>query len=238
MALKRTLDSLDGVDETTAKLYTEKDGKFVLDVEGDDRIDEFRENNRALHSQVTQLTESLAEQKTAMEQLRDQLQGKEKEVETVKQTEAERIAALEERARKADESAAQARQQARTASLSDTLGKLGAANGVQDTALNRFSQVHSGAFAFDDEGQPFVAGDGGKPRLSEENPGQRMTPEEYVRSTLQAETFWLKPSTGDGAPGDGGTGGPARKISKAEAEKNWATYEKDILAGKIEVEAE
>uniref|UniRef100_UPI003F58F74D hypothetical protein n=1 Tax=Pseudomonas purpurea TaxID=3136737 RepID=UPI003F58F74D len=32
--LKFQLDSLDGVDEPVRALYTEKDGKFVLDIEG------------------------------------------------------------------------------------------------------------------------------------------------------------------------------------------------------------
>jgi len=34
MALKKVLDSLDGLDENLQDFYTEKDGKFVLDVEG------------------------------------------------------------------------------------------------------------------------------------------------------------------------------------------------------------
>ena len=32
--LKLTVDSLDGIDETIKGLYVEKDGKFVLPVEG------------------------------------------------------------------------------------------------------------------------------------------------------------------------------------------------------------
>ena len=39
MALKMTLDNLDGVDETISKLYIEKDGKFYLNVDGHDKND-------------------------------------------------------------------------------------------------------------------------------------------------------------------------------------------------------
>ncbi|NNG62537.1 hypothetical protein HKD51_13290, partial [Pseudomonas fragi] len=34
MTLKFQLDTLEGVDETTQGMYVEKDGKFVLNIEG------------------------------------------------------------------------------------------------------------------------------------------------------------------------------------------------------------
>ncbi len=37
MALEMVLDKMDGVDEAIQKLYIEKDGKFHLDVSGDDK---------------------------------------------------------------------------------------------------------------------------------------------------------------------------------------------------------
>ena len=37
MALNMTLDSLEGVEEATANLYVEKDGKYYLDVAGHDK---------------------------------------------------------------------------------------------------------------------------------------------------------------------------------------------------------
>ena len=39
MALKMTLDNLEGLDESIAALYTEEDGKFYLDVDGHDKND-------------------------------------------------------------------------------------------------------------------------------------------------------------------------------------------------------
>lgn len=37
MALNMVLETLEGVEETTAKLYIEKDGKYYLDVDGHDK---------------------------------------------------------------------------------------------------------------------------------------------------------------------------------------------------------
>ena len=48
MALQMTLDNLDGVDEATAKLYIEKDGKFILDV------DQAHDKNRIPRSRLNQ----------------------------------------------------------------------------------------------------------------------------------------------------------------------------------------
>jgi len=39
MALQYQIDTLDGLDENIAALYTEKDGKFTLDVDGHDKND-------------------------------------------------------------------------------------------------------------------------------------------------------------------------------------------------------
>ena len=39
MTLEYSLDSLEGIEEATAALYIEKDGKFVLDVTGYDKAD-------------------------------------------------------------------------------------------------------------------------------------------------------------------------------------------------------
>lgn len=60
MALKYTLDSLDGIDEALHPLYTESGGKFVLAVEGavpKERLDEFRTNNVNLAKERDALAE-------------------------------------------------------------------------------------------------------------------------------------------------------------------------------------
>jgi hypothetical protein len=70
MALQKTLDNLDGVDETIQKLYIEKDGKFYLDVDGHDkndskiplsRLNQEIDKRKAAESTVEEIAESLIE---------------------------------------------------------------------------------------------------------------------------------------------------------------------------------
>tara|TARA_R110000765_G_scaffold56602_2_gene111503 strand:- start:3405 stop:4136 length:732 start_codon:yes stop_codon:yes gene_type:complete len=237
MALQNVVDSLDNIDVKYHSLYAEKDGKYHLDAElagGDpvtlalEKVSQFRESNIDLTNRLAALE---AENKASKQAASDANAAAESATSN-SATMADRVAALETSSREANEQAATATQQARRATLSDSLGKLGAANGVQDTALERFSQATIGSFSFDGDGAAFVVGDGGRPKLSEVNPGQRMSAEEHVKTTLQAETFWLKPSGGDGAGGDGGSGGAGTKtITQADAAANWSTHEKGIADG-------
>ena len=237
MALKNTIDKLEDVDEKYRTFYTEKDGKFHLDqaLREDDKLDEFRNSNRDQHNKITELTQSMATQQTKIDELTTSLSGKDKAGDEAKKSSEERIAALEVANVTAKAETAAATETARRATLSDTLGKIGAAKGVKPSALQTFAGVHVAAFGFDENGAAFVLGKEGRPKLSDANAGERMTAEEYVVDTLQKEDFWLLPSKGDGAPGDGGGGGNVRTITKSEAEANWSTYEKDISAGKVVV---
>ena len=68
MALQMTLDNLDGVDETIQKLYIEKDGKYYLDVSGDDknripisRLNQEIDKRKAAEKTVEEIAESLIE---------------------------------------------------------------------------------------------------------------------------------------------------------------------------------
>jgi len=68
MALQMTLDNLDGVDEAIHKLYIEKDGKYYLDVSGDDknripisRLNQEIDKRKAAEKTVEEIAESLIE---------------------------------------------------------------------------------------------------------------------------------------------------------------------------------
>lgn len=60
MALKKVIDKLEEVDEAVRSLYKESNGKFVLDVEDDGRLDEFRNNNKKLFNENDELKKKLA----------------------------------------------------------------------------------------------------------------------------------------------------------------------------------
>ena len=66
MALQMTLDNLDGVDEATAKFYIEKDGKYILDVSGDDktriprsRLNQEIEKRKSAETELLTIAENL-----------------------------------------------------------------------------------------------------------------------------------------------------------------------------------
>lgn len=61
MALKKTVDKIEDVEESLRSFYKEANGKFVLDVEGseDGRLDEFRNNNRKLFTENEDLKKKL-----------------------------------------------------------------------------------------------------------------------------------------------------------------------------------
>jgi hypothetical protein len=73
MALEMTLDTLEGMDENISKLYIEKDGKFHLDVSGDDKsripvarlnqeIEKRKTAEKAVEAIATNLIEALPEE--------------------------------------------------------------------------------------------------------------------------------------------------------------------------------
>ena len=62
MALKLTVDTLDGIDESHHALYAEKDGKFHLDVDGVEdttglksALDKERKANRELQGKIKKM---------------------------------------------------------------------------------------------------------------------------------------------------------------------------------------
>lgn len=59
MALKYQVDSLDGLDDDLKALYTEKDGKFVLDVEGVEDTSGLKESLRASNKEAMERRKQL-----------------------------------------------------------------------------------------------------------------------------------------------------------------------------------
>ncbi|KAA0970303.1 hypothetical protein FPY71_07200 [Aureimonas fodinaquatilis] len=86
MPLKLVLDSLDGLDDTTRALYSEKDGKFRLDVEGVEDTEGLKRKNAEL----------LAETKSEREK-RQALERQHEEAEQARQREAGEFKTLYEK---------------------------------------------------------------------------------------------------------------------------------------------
>ena len=71
MTLQYQLDNLEGLDESISKLYTERDGKFYLDVTGHEKTeDKDRIPKSRLDQEITRRKESETELKTIAEDLK------------------------------------------------------------------------------------------------------------------------------------------------------------------------
>lgn len=116
MALKTVLQSLDGVDDAVQSLYVEKDGAFVLDLEGIDQ-----------HPEVVNLRTAHERQKADNSTLRQERDTARADLEAATKG-------------KPDEAALVAERQQYEAKINELTGKLDAANGkitsmTRDTAL-------------------------------------------------------------------------------------------------------
>ncbi len=67
MALQYQIDTLDGLDENIAALYTEKDGKFTLDVQGHEKPDNKDKDTIPRHRLNEEIEKRKASEKTLKE---------------------------------------------------------------------------------------------------------------------------------------------------------------------------
>lgn len=70
MALQMTVDNLEGMEASTAALYIEKDGKFILDVDGHDKND-----NQESRIPKARLDQEIAKRKESETTLAEVAQG-------------------------------------------------------------------------------------------------------------------------------------------------------------------
>ena len=72
MALQYQIDTLDGLDENIAALYTEKDGKFTLDVDGHDKNDG-KDKDTIPRSRLNQEIEKRKQSEATLKEVADNL---------------------------------------------------------------------------------------------------------------------------------------------------------------------
>ncbi|WP_313349373.1 hypothetical protein [Paracoccus sp. (in: a-proteobacteria)] len=76
MAIKTVLENLDGIDDAVKSLYVEKDGKFILDLEGVDAHPDVANLKSAYERVKAKEAEARTEAKTAKDDLAAALKGK------------------------------------------------------------------------------------------------------------------------------------------------------------------
>lgn len=227
MALQFVVDSLESVPEAHRPLYAEKDGKFILGVEGavsSDKLTEFRDNNRTLKRQNDELTAKFADidpekyrELTAQEQkLRDkQLIDSGKVDELI----AERVAAMRGDHDKQLKAVAGERdgmkKQLESLVIDGALRDAASKAGVAPTAIDDVLLRGRGTFRLVDG--KAVAMDGDKQIFGKD--GESLGVTEWVGGLAEKAPHLFPPSTGGGAPKGGvGSGGTGKTLTRAQFE--------------------
>jgi len=225
MALKRQLDSLDGIDDAVASLYVEKDGKYVLDVDLGDvtsKLNEFRANNRELSAKLAKMQEKLERFKdvdpekyhAAMDAL-EKIEGDEErqliakgKIDEVIQRRTEAMRRNYEEAMKAKGTALEQLQKERDA-LRGVTAKYKVEGALRKQIEKGGYRVRAGAmpdvlsraysvWCIDDKGN-MVPAAGGKTVYGKD--GDPLTMEEYRARLLEEAPHLFEPGEGGGAEG-------------------------------------
>jgi hypothetical protein len=228
MALKPTLATkaeVDALPEAVRGLYTEKDGKFRLDVEGDfvpateaqelkTKLAEFRDNNRTMHGELESLR-PLAKKFEGVDP--DEYKTLKSEVETLKKrgiAKPEDVQALIDTAiakatkpladeltneRKNREAAQKA---ADDATFRELITAQANTAGVSPTALRHVLREAELVFELKDKALTPKAG-----VKHPTDPLKDMTPNDWLLQLAKTDDYLFKENKGGGAPGAGG-GGP------------------------------
>ncbi len=210
LALKRTVESLEDVEEAYRELYAEQDGKFTLsDIEGlipAEKHREFVNNNKNLYVE----NEALKTQAAELEALTKQLQGaaenrdeeEKKRMSGAKDEFEGRLKALEDANAEKDRALAAERLENRQARIRDEIKKAAVPAGGKPKALDDIASALLSEFDYNEDGA-LVRQVNGQVVLSEENPGQPQTLEERMVGFALEKDYLFGASMGDQARGSG-----------------------------------
>lgn len=217
MALKAILDSLDGLSDDLKKLYTQKDGKYHLDVDGmvdKTRLDEFRNNNIELKKQLDDVKKQYdgIDVEQVRELIRKDAALKEKKLidaGDIEKLVAERTASMkadyEKQIKTLTEKVASSDSQLERLVIDNALKDAGLKAGVRDTAMEdvvlrgraRYKMQDGKAVPMTADGKVIYGKDGETP--------ETMT--EWFGSLASAAPHLFNPSNGSGANGSGSKNG-------------------------------
>jgi hypothetical protein len=246
MALKTVVTDLSQVAEAFRSLYVQRDGKYVLDFEGDapgfvkidehervkTQLAEFRDNNRALNATKTDLEAKLAAVKdldpekykatqAELEDLRKKAPAKDTELQSIK-TQLENLGKSLEDERAGRKKAAEALAEKE---LESTLTQAALKAGVDEKALPDYLGRAKRVFRIEDGKVKTDA-------FSKKNVTSAMTLDEFVADLPAEAPHLFKPSHGGGAaPGPGGSGTPGQVRTIAPGARLSEQDIRDIAAG-------
>jgi len=238
--MKAVLDSLEGLADAVRSEYDFRDGKYYLKLEGapvgfakqadlesaNTKLAEFRDNNRALNTQKTELETKLKSYEGVDPAKYAEFETKIKELEKkgvtaagdvadiVKNAVAAAVKPLEEREAQRAASEKAAIERADRESLRSALTAAGVAVGVAESAMTDYVNRGMGVFKVI-EGE-IAARKGDAPIFSKQKPAEVLTVAQWATELQEEAPHLFKPSRGGGAGGNGGNGnggGPKKTIS-------------------------
>lgn len=219
MALKGEIQTLDGLDESIQNLYVERDGVYVLDVEGvvpKKRHDEFREKNISLSNRIKELESNLSKfdgvDLTEIEKLKE-TERKLKERKLIDENKVDELFDLKFKQFEADYEKEKSQLQSTIQQLQTerhhmmitlALQKAAHEHGVEETGID--DAVARGEKVFQLKDGKVVAIDGDE--LLTDGEGNPLTVDSFVKNILPKKAPHLfKTSRGGGAVGGKSSGG-------------------------------
>lgn len=230
MALKFQVDSLEEIPDAFRDEYVQKDGHFVLALDGElpelaelkGKVKSFRDNNIKAQKERDEAlirlrtfdgidpneVTAMRTKVTELERLTGSNDPKAVQTLILQQVQAA-IAPYEQKERERSEREAKMSAQLARKSVETALRDAATKAGVDEVALPDF--LHRGLDVFTFEEERVIAKDAsGAPVFSKMNPGNELTPEEWAFGLSEKAPHLFRTSSGGGAPG-GTDGGEQRR---------------------------
>ncbi len=212
MALKLVVDDISTVPEAQRELYTEKDGKFYLGIEGDNpavteankKVVDFRDANIGLKKKIEEIEEKMKTFEGLDPVEYKKLQG---QVEAFKQRGAKEPSDIDARIKAAvdplqtqiadfQQREKTSKEEIKRRDLQTSLRDVAAKSHVRESALEDF--LSRGLRSFDLEGN--AINDEGNPVYSSDNPTELLTTVEWAKSLVKTAPHLFEESKGGGSP--------------------------------------
>jgi hypothetical protein len=266
--MRLQISTLSEVGEHVQGEYDERDGKFYLRLDGDprsthslvslaeltesnDKVVEFRDNNRSLMSKQSTMETELArfdgfdtsepaKLKARIAELEaaadsapntdDLTERISKAVEQAQTPLLTKITELETKNAASEEKAAESDRKVETEGIKNALTQVGIEQGVRKEAMADYLARGTGVFVMED-GVP-VAMKGDTPLFSQVKPAERLTMSEWAEDLAEAAGHLFEGSSGGGAAHDS-PGGPT--VKKRIADADIGAHLEDVARGGVEV---
>ena len=224
MALKYQLDSLDGLDDATKQLYTEKDGKYVLNVEGvpdpsgGEDVDGLKRKRDELQDEAKKAKRERDELKQKMEEL-DKGNARDKgDVEALEQSYQKKIEELDKQAKEREQKLQGAIQDMTVNSEAQRMAQELAVDGESANVLIPHIKQRLSVEERDGEFRTVVLDEGGKP--SANKPDELKS--EFAENPAFKRVVAGSKASGGGADGGDQGGGAAQKQVDRSTFESWS----------------